>query len=381
MSKATKTESAKTAKPAPSAGDQPDNPQLAPPKTKRPKKISNSSATPEEPAASRHSSTAWFALLVAVVAGAGTFKLWQQTQDIQQQLTARIENNNAALEGLNESLAALQSEAKALTSSVRERESEVDTALTDLRRVLQQDQSDWRLAEIEHLLRTANNLLLLGHDTKSAAQALAAADQRLAQLAQPRLLPVREQLAQEMQALKTATAVDVTGMLLALDGLAEQVEKLPLPAEPKELSSSITSEVPATDRWRAAADNLLASLKGVVSIRRRDTAVAPLLPPNQRFFLYQNLKLRLESAKLALLRGDGSAFGGHMTTSTKWVQHYFDQGSPHTKAVLQSLEALAAIDIDPELPDLSGSLAALLQLLDRSPGSASSPTSDSDTQE
>ena len=49
-------------------------------------------------------------------------------------------------------------------------------------------------------------------------------------------------------------------------------------------------------------------LKRLVQIRRVDGNEAVLLPPDQAYFLRENLRLRLLSARLALLSQDQAAF-------------------------------------------------------------------------
>nr|NIR27959.1 hypothetical protein [Gammaproteobacteria bacterium] len=96
-----------------------------------------------------------------------------------------------------------------------------------------------------------------------------------------------------------------------------------------------------------------------VVVRRTDQPVAPLLPPESEFFLYQNLRLQLESSRLALLHGEPEAYRDHLHTARDWVKSYFDTEAAPTRAMLNKIGELAALEIRPELPDISGSLHAL----------------------
>ena len=69
---------------------------------------------------------------------------------------------------------------------------------------LQQDKqpSDWVLAEADYLLRVAGRKLWLEHDVATSSRMLHAADQRLADLHDPSLLPVREKIHDDIQQLQ-----------------------------------------------------------------------------------------------------------------------------------------------------------------------------------
>jgi uroporphyrin-3 C-methyltransferase len=84
-----------------------------------------------------------------------------------------------------------------------------------------------------------------------------------------------------------------------------------------------------------------------------------LLSPTQAFFLRENLKLRLLSARMALLTRDEVSFRRDLKTSQEWLKRYFDTKSNESAQALGSLQKLAASSIVIEVPDISGSLEAV----------------------
>ena len=85
----------------------------------------------------------------------------------------------------------------------------------------------------------------------------------------------------------------------------------------------------------------------------------PLLSPTQTFFLRENLKLRLLSARLALLSRDETSFKHDLQAGQEWVTRYFDTQSADGALAIVTLQKLRASNISIELPDVSASLEAV----------------------
>ena len=65
-----------------------------------------------------------------------------------------------------------------------------------------------------------------------------------------------------------------------------------------------------------------------------------LLSPSQAYFLRENLKLRLLSARHALLARDGASFNADIDASLDWISRYYDNKSTPTVAMLEALHQL-----------------------------------------
>jgi uroporphyrin-3 C-methyltransferase len=86
-----------------------------------------------------------------------------------------------------------------------------------------------------------------------------------------------------------------------------------------------------------------------------------MLPPEQRYFLIQNLRLKLEAAKAALLGRNQAFFHDNLVSAAAWAKQYFAPDSPEVRGFLQQLETLAGEQIAPPLPDITDSLRRLEQ--------------------
>jgi uroporphyrin-3 C-methyltransferase len=84
-----------------------------------------------------------------------------------------------------------------------------------------------------------------------------------------------------------------------------------------------------------------------------------MLSPSQTYFLRENLKLRLLSARYALLAQNGAAFKADLKISLDWVNQYFDVKSKSTVSMLGTLRQLYGNEIGIELPNISASLDAV----------------------
>ena len=100
-------------------------------------------------------------------------------------------------------------------------------------------------------------------------------------------------------------------------------------------------------------------MSSLVRIRRIDQPEIPLLPPAQNYFLRENCKALLMSARIALLQNDRSIYRSSLQQAQQWLTKYFDSSDQKTLWVLAELENLVAIDPAPSLPDIHGSLASL----------------------
>ena len=234
-------------------------------------------------------------------------------------------------------------------------------ALEALYQELTRNRDEATLEEVEQLLLIANQQLQLASNVKAALIAMQEADARLQRLDRPQLSSLRKVLSTDMDLLKAAPYVDTVGVSIRLDNLAASVDALPLAMElrPPEPGYS-QSRIPVTENiWLRFLHEAWEDIKRLVRIQHMDKPDIALLSPSQAYFLRENLKLRLLSARHALLARDGTSFKADIDASMDWIGRYYDNSSKAVVNMLETLRQLRESEVGIELPRISASLDAV----------------------
>ncbi len=235
-------------------------------------------------------------------------------------------------------------------------------ALESLYRDLSGSRDVWVLAEVEQTLLIANQQLQLAGNVKAAQIALEAADTRLARMDRPQFTALRRVISQDIERLKAAPYVDVVGMALRLDNVMTAVDSLPLAMEERPRPANDATAPASGGFWANLWRETMQDLRRLVRIQNAERPEAPLLSPEQAFFLRENLKLRLLGARLALLARDEASFKADLSAASDWLQRYYDTGSKPGAAALSTVKLLAQSEVGIKLPDISASLDAARNL-------------------
>lgn len=227
-------------------------------------------------------------------------------------------------------------------------------ALDTLYKELAQGRDQWVLAEIEQVLLTAAQQVQLAGNVKAAIIALEGADTRLQRLNKPQFTALRRAIAADLANLRAVPSLDEVGASARIEALVAHHASWPL-------ASAQSSE--AAPAPRAAGSNigqeLWTELKHLVQLRRVEGNEAILLPPKQAYFLRENLRLRLLSARLALLSQDQAAFRADLRAVLDMLTRYFNTRDAGVVAATREIKRLAELQIVVKLPGIDASLAAL----------------------
>jgi len=251
----------------------------------------------------------------------------------------------------------------------------VQESQTELKNAISRNRTDWAVAEVEHILRLANEQIQLEQNTVKAITTLRTADQRLKSLTEPALVKVREALEQEIASLAKVDVLDIPGIASTLGQLSSDAQELktigsaadatPTEAKSAEEEVDTTAEIVADNSLQAIKGFATAAFEGfgsLVVIKKDDKAFAPVIPPSQAFFVRQNLQLKLETARIALLKQDNATFHDTINTAISWTEQYFNADAPTTQKFINDLTSLTSLNLTPALPDISGSLKALQEV-------------------
>jgi uroporphyrin-III C-methyltransferase len=329
---------------------------------------------------------AWLAIFLATISlaivGYMAFQDWRTTDNSSQpDYLASIKDLEQRLDQTGAALAALEISAGQIThpdysadidavrrdvedqirllNSLPARMSSIENAVASLAGISAGARETFLLAEAEYYLQIANAQLQLANNPRLAALALGMADERVTQLSDPGLTAVRRAIANELAALDALEKPDLEGATLTLASLARVVESLPLAsAAPPQDSVDVDEEQSGVKRaWGAVKD----AMSGLVKVTPPDDVKLALVSPDAAYFLRNNIALQLQSARLALLRGEQAIFEQSLDDSSALLDTYFDPNSEQVASARLTIEEIRADVFTAPVPDISGSLRLLRQ--------------------
>jgi uroporphyrin-3 C-methyltransferase len=312
-------------------------------------------------------------VLAAVVAG-----LWLDTRgrigSVQEDMARRlreVEGESREARALarqtQEALRDVQAKQVALDARLAESQGQ-QAALEALYQELARNRDEWQLAEIEQVLAIAQQQLQLSGNVRAALLALQLAESRLSRADRPQFLPVRRALSRDIERLKSLPVLDVPGLTLGLDRLVAGVDALPLAfdertprADERAADKKGTKAPPPVEESFLArlGSEVWRELRSLVVVRKVESPEPPLLPPQQAYFLRENLKLRVLNARMSLLARNEAGYREDLRVAQAWLQRYFDGRAKPTQAALQQLRQLSSASVSFEPPSISDSLEAV----------------------
>lgn len=317
--------------------------------------------------------------LLSLVALASSLVLWQKLANIQHQLARQsADSHTAALEARLLARTA-QELAQGNTARLALNESRLNevalqrSQLDELMQSLSRSRDDNLVVDIESSLRLAQQQAQLTGSSAPLLSALKTADQRIGRAAQPRLAPLQRALSRDIERVQSASLTDTPALLARLDELLRLATRLqplnavqhqPRPAAAATAATSRPNTSPSTlawwrqqlqRGWQATRDEA----RKLVRVSRIDHPEAALLAPEQSFFLQENLRLHLLSARLGVLARQTASAQSDLDTVGATLGKYFDPNAGPTQAVLKLLRQARADLQTLELPRIDDSLTAL----------------------
>lgn len=275
--------------------------------------------------------------------------IWKKLQLTQQQ-------NQQQLLVLNNNIALLQQKSVEQQNFIAREKEHARHALN----AVASSNRNWQLAEAEYLIQLANFSVNFEQNAALATQLLEAADERIASLNNPQLLPMRQTLANNIAALKAVPKVDISAILLQLNALGAQVSQLPVIATPNEVPQA---PAPSHHRhqpgWKRGLAQSWQQLKQIIVVQYHNQPVGQLITPEKRNYLDLHLQMLLSQAEWACLHHQGPLYSSSLQQAIDWVKNDYVGSASQTQAMLTSLQQLAQNNIAPPLPDISSSLSAI----------------------
>ncbi|RDV25478.1 heme biosynthesis operon protein HemX [Alteromonas aestuariivivens] len=321
-------------------------------------------------------------LLLTLALGAAGYWYYTHKQDNNQALLETQQNQQLRMAALDEENRRLQQQLASLESSKAELGQAVNELMATTESLRRQTElalgqinnldghrpSDWLLAEADYLVRMAGRKVWLEKDLRTARMLLQNADQRLKELDDPSVLPIRALIAQDIQTISQINPVSRTSVALALSGMISQVENLPVAAYEHQVDtgSQATSEVSdSVSDWQQNLLSVWDSLvEDFISVRRVDTPIEPVLDARQEFLLQEQLKLNLMQAQSAAIGAQAALYEQSLQSAMKIVIEQYDLQNSQVSGFVSSLQNLLTTDISESLPTELAAQKPLQDLVD-----------------
>jgi uroporphyrin-3 C-methyltransferase len=309
-------------------------------------------------------------------------------QTVSEQLAAATQTVAESLQTAEAQMATLRAEIRGEQKTLAERmQAQVDSLQLTQRGLGQSvelvretmasggDRNAWTLSEVDYLLQIAAHRLRYQEDVQGALSALVLALQRLNTVDELAFAPVQVILNEEIAALRSAKQLDRAGLAQTLAELADKAYALPLRNDAR---TQVIKEQAAAKRagmkadvdtaqagWlKDAASSAWGEIKDLVVVRHERREAAPLIAPEEEYFLAQNLRLKVEQARLAALLADGSSYQESLETARGWLELYFDNDDEGVVAARDEIKQLQQVELHPYLPDISRSLRTFRDIME-----------------
>lgn len=327
-------------------------------------------------------------IALAVLLAAQTWSSHSRINTLRKEMALSLQKGNeinaetaSLARDVAEQSKALQLKVGVLESRQLENQSQ-QLALEQLYSDLSKSRDEWALSEVEQVLSTASQQLQLAGNVQGALIALQNADRSLSRSDKPQFITVRRAIASDMEKLKALPAVDLAGVAVRLDSVIAQVDTLPLVSDEKPLlpaapvretraqpksaaASGAAAPAPLgvgermVQTWRNWTQEMWDDIRQLIRVRSVNTPDALMLSPDQRYFVRENLKLRLLNARMALLSRDEGTFGDDLSAARQTLDKYFDTRARTTQQAQAALRQVQANNLSIEMPTLADSLNAV----------------------
>jgi len=240
------------------------------------------------------------------------------------------------------------------------------------------------LKEVEHVMRMSQYRLLLDRDFDGALAGLNAADQRLNDINDVRLIPIRQSIAKQTQTLQQFPHPDYTGLQLQLDniiaqlkdGLIKQASQVVQVSEANEqqqtspqVSEEETQPLDAKRIWQISktfiletVDKVKAALSDSVNITHGEQKIALFIEEQEKKRAYDFLRNKLLGAKYSVSTRDDTAFHQQLNAALAWLENnnQFTNGD----SLIKEITDLNKTNLTPVLPDISEPSILLAKYMD-----------------
>lgn len=333
-------------------------------------------------------------VVLAVVGGAFWYVYDGQQKfkhEVEQQLQTQlgsVRHSTQQMDSLSQQLNRSQSELKRAQERVALLEEQVGDLSQALQIMTDSGTELMLLNDVAHFIDLAQQQLLVGGNVSNAIIPLETAQARLVRSNRQGLALLLQAINGDLDRLRAVEKLDVPETLKELESLMTWLSEAPLLApedheleflnSPDELFSPRTSPAESKDDeqapwWEEGVDlaqnwaqrawqGMRDELTELVTVRRVDDATVLLMTPEQVQGLREHVRLRVSMAQLALMTRQNEIWQMELDTLMRLIEKRYDLANPLTQRALGLVRKLQSINVQPKLPSLDNTLAAVENL-------------------
>jgi len=280
--------------------------------------------------------------------------LLSQSTKIKSTLDAQIEQVTLQLQATNNDSKIIKTDIQSLQRSFAE---------TNIRHP-----NDWILSEVEYLVALAGRKIWLEKDIKSAISLLMAADQRVVELNDASLSPLRSALLEDVNRLEALPNRDTDGVILMLSSLERRVKTLrsntlTVPDTDVEVGNGVSTDINEWDTNLIKSWNVF--INSFITVNKRDSKIEALLSPEQSWYLQENLRNNLAKAEFAIYREQQDVYDLALENVVALLTNYYDFQDSNTKHFYQSIQRLSKRKIAVKYPEQLKSAPLLERIVEQ----------------
>jgi len=306
------------------------------------------------------------------------------------QLEKNIDDNNRILSTQLETLEQQQAKIKGLVDEKMNKAQESQSAMqnrfgnlskqlqTALSQKFYQNQ-DWLLLKARYYLELAQINAHWNDNLNATIALMHQADELLQQVKEPKILEIRQAIAEDIAQVQAIPVIDIAGVLSRLDAVQMKVNDLSVQTIGrinKTATKNTTSSSTGSSSWRAHLQDSMNFLGKLVVISRNDESVKPLMSPIFTAMLKESIILNLQEAQWAVLNKNPKVYQLVLKQAIKELNTNFNAAAQNTAVLIKELTQLQQIKLKQTEPALNAALPLLNQLIDNKESLVKQPTKD-----
>ena len=256
---------------------------------------------------------------------------------------------------------------QSLTETIRMMNSEIEELKARVLTVPSESESYWHIRESEFLLSVAKRRLTLEKDINTSIALIEDVDSTILASGFQDVIPLRESLSKLLTNLRAIKQIDEEGIFIRIESMRALVEELEVRGlkVTSNRTSGVVKELGETENPDMGLNSITNILSDIFIWREWDDASDLILMTDERMLTKQRLHLLLEQAQLGLISQNEAVYVQSLLKAKELLVLLAAEHSELGKSIMVEIDDLAAINIDPTVPQLEESLKLMNELTSR----------------